>query len=321
MSLIMIHHFLCHGITIAEFPPNYYNLINPYFYTGVNIFFVISGWFLIRFSLKKLFSFITLVFLFCILNYILSYFAGEIISIKEIIKIILWPISNSPYWFLQVYLFLMLTAPIVNKGLQNLSLNQLRLTMALMTIGTIYSCCLGGNISNTGYCFLQGLYMYCIGYYIKTDKKFYNRIKPLWCYLGYFLLICIGSILTINSVYFPCNQYDSFSLIGASVLLVIALSKLNFKNKFINILGGASLGCYMLQDGSFGNSVVYPFLHNTWINGVSPTSIIFTFLLIFVLLWIVAIIITPLFKSVSQYLGNQIASTKLVAKILKLSFS
>ena len=315
MSLIIIHHFLYHGITAEEIGSVNYNLINPYFYTGVNIFFLISGWFLIRFSFRKLFSFILLVLSYCLFNYALCIIWSVPVDSQEILFCFLWPVSNSPYWFLQAYLFIMLLAPIVNKGLQSLSLNQLRVCILLLTIGTVYSCDLGGNMSNKAHSFLQGLYLYCVGYYLHCDRKLYEMLKPLWCFIGYFVLLAIGSILNIKSVYFPCNQYNSFSLVGSSVLLVVALSKLNFRSSFINLIGGASLGCYMLQDGTFGNNIIYPFLRELWAYRDNYFTIIWEFALIFVGLWIAAFILNPVFKSIASKGAKVLSNIKIIRKL------
>lgn len=312
MSLILIGHFLCHGITVKEIEPETSAIIGSYFSTGVNLFFLISGWFLIKFSFKKLFSFSLLILCYCLLNYVLSMAFNIPVSLGQIARCFLWPISNSPYWFIQVYLFMILISPIINKGLKNLQLSQLRVVILILTIGTVYSCCWGGNLSNKGFSFLQGLYLYCMGYYLHIDIRLRERIQPWFCYVGYFVLIGIGNILTATTIYLPCDQYTSFSLVGASVLLTIALSKLKFHSSAINLIGGASLGCYLLQDGYFGSKIIYPFLHNLWITGSNLFLVFSGFAIIFVAFWIVAIIINPVFKALSSWGGGIICNTKLI---------
>lgn len=312
MSLIIIHHFIVHSITKETLSPIIFNLVNPYFYTGVNIFFLISGWFLINFSFKRCISFILLILFYDLINCLLCVSCDVPISHSLITDIILFPISRSSYWFIKVYLFLMLTAPLINEGLKKLTLKQLRIIVLCLTFATLYSCNLGENITNEkGHSYFQAFYLYIVGYYIHSDKSLYDKLNKTFCLIGYFLLLCLSSLLIIYTPFYMVGRYNSFALIGSATLLFIFLSKIKLKNNyFINVLGASSLGCYLLQDGIFGKKFFYSYLHNFITSEHSIISIIILLLVIFIIFWLISIAINPLIKNISNLIASILIDNK-----------
>ena len=100
MSMIIIGHFLTHAIGRDALPHNIYYLLSPYCACGVNLFFLVSGYFQIRLSSRGLFQLISTLFLFGMINVLLVYLVAERgITSQEIFSFIFFPISKSPYWF------------------------------------------------------------------------------------------------------------------------------------------------------------------------------------------------------------------------------
>ena len=310
MSMIIIHHFFYHVLlTDPDFIPVFFK-VNPFVYCGVNLFFLISGWFSIKFSIKKLLQFFLLVLLFDLLNYFACLWFGIPFRIESLMDIILWPISKSNYWFLQIYLFLFILAPVVNAGLKGLDIKTLRFFVIVLTIGNFYSCCLGRNLTNNeGMSFFQGLYMYILGFYLCRDERIYDRFKAKT------LLVLFIAILSVYSIAFLFNdsfymialgQNNSIIIICASVSLFLAVKQLPFYNRLVNSLGAASLGCYMLQDGSFGLNIFYRWNYNVYSKTNSLIECFVFFALLFITFWILAYIVTPLFKRIAVYVSESI---------------
>lgn len=230
MSMICIFHFLVHGI--EEATPHTHPLltfIRALVLSGSNLYFLISGYFLIKLSWRKLINFISIIFLFSVINYIALIFTGRHIHVA-VFDIFLFPISNSNYWFLQVYLMLMILSPLINKELEGLDRNSLRIMVILLTIAFSYSCWLGKNFScKSGLSLLTGLNCYILGYWARHDdiiKKI--SIKLL---ISIFVICCIVSSLL-------CNYTDSFiwydyrsifvTIISFSVFIIF--TKISLKN-------------------------------------------------------------------------------------------
>lgn len=307
MSCIIIHHFLYHCITPSGLPSQLYNLINPWFFTGVNIFFLLSGWFTIRFSLKKIVMLVLLIWLYNMLNVAGCNVMGESIMPDNLLMLIFFPVAQSPYWFLQIYLALMIIAPIINLGMSAIEINLWRKIIVLLTFFVIYSCNMGlnGSFNKAGPDLLLAIYMYVLGNYIRSDKKLYDLLSPRICWVGFVLCTVLTSVATafVAELQFLGEMY-SLPLICASVLFFIGMSKLHFKSRIVNILGAASLGCYMLQDGLFGNTVIYPKMHWQWLHGSGGSEIWLIFIALFFGYWLLALIINPIFRFVSERIAT-----------------
>lgn len=302
MSMIIIHHFMRHGISSDFNGTKIYYLLNPFVYCGVNLFFLISGWFTIKFSLKKLIAFVSLILIYDLFNCLLSAFTTHSYYHGLLLNNILFPISQSPYWFLQIYGFLMIISPLVNSGLKTIDTKTLRSLVALLTLGMIYSCNLGQNICNpNGYRFLQGLYLYIMGFYLYRDHKSLSKIKSVYLFLFYLLLLISGIIIKLYFNRYPFThilRYNSYTILGSSICLFLILSRLKFYNKYVNLLGASALGCYLLQDGLFGNNFIYKYTQEMCAqHGIQET--IWLFIALFFSFWIASLIVSPLFKQIS----------------------
>lgn len=261
MAMIVVYHFLEHALqpTTGE---TLHNILVPWVIAGVNLFFMLSGWFSIRVSLRGIMKLALTVFFFECVNLLLVRAAGRWITVTDILNTFVFPISRGPYWFLAVYLLLMAVAPIVNEGLRKMPAKLLRNAIAVFTFFTVWSCAMGHNLSNAnGLTFLQGLYMYSMGAYLR-HAEWPGRLSAggwLWVFL-----LSTGLLSAVYgwSDYLSFIQYNSILVVAPSVALFLALAKFRFRSRVVNSVASAALGCYLLQDGWFGWRFLY-----RWIKG------------------------------------------------------
>lgn len=303
MSMILIIHFLNHAIYVDDQNNDIYRLISPFFISGVNLFFLISGWFQIKLSLKSLYKLIITIVIFTIVNAIgyVIYGGGGSESYATLLKLLAFPISGNYYWFIAVYLGLIIISPIINMGLENLDSRNLRIVMILYTIFTVYSCGIGHNICNSnGYTFGQAIYLYCLAYWIKQEEGLLNKIPRIAYLLIAVIFTLITAILFRLTGILSITAYNSIFIILISIAILLYFSKLYFTNKYVNRIATASLGCYLLQDGLLGR-IVYNWQHSM----VETQSTIFSmviFILSFFIIWIVSFLVTKFINLVFQYL-------------------
>lgn len=194
--MIVIGHFLYHGITEREMSRFPYELIYTYCRDGVNLFFLISGFFRIRSVMKSIARLVFTVLFFDCVNYMLLYFTAGPAALYDWIPTLFFPVSRSPYWFLQVYLFLIICSPLINRGIDGMTLNKLRLFILFFSVFTCYSCGFGHNGSNSnGYTFLQGVYMYCLAAYLKRDNGLMSWLKGTKCIVVAFVMLTFGALM------------------------------------------------------------------------------------------------------------------------------
>lgn len=301
MSMILIVHIFTHVIKNSLFTPFIY-VIYPIFCCGVPLFFMISGWFGIRLTLKSLTRLVGLVFLFTMTNYMLCYITNIPFTVKDMVKYTVFPITFTPYWFIKVYFLLMLTAPIINRGLNQLNVEQLRYFIIILSVFVFYSSNLGKGYNDpNGYRYSTAFYLYCIGYYLRMDDLLYRKISQLiLIILSILTLLFAGFTHFINAgLWSRFTCYNSMPLVFSSVCLLVFFSRLKIQNNIINKISAASFGCYLLQDGKWGFGFFYNYLHDIYVENTVMLSLI-VFLIVFFAIWITSLILTPAFNYLSR---------------------
>lgn len=266
---------------------------------------MISEWFGINLSIKGVVKLCTTILLFNLINTILCYTVGIDIPIGITVHEILWPISTNRYWFISAYLLLMITSPLIYTGLKNMTLKQTRLFMLLFTFYTIYSSNLGMNECNVkGYSFLQGLYMYCLAYYLKLEN-IADRFTKLQCIAGYLCIsLLMGIVFAVWHRFSEFCHYNNILVIIATISVFFFCLKLNIKNnKIINTLAAASLGCYLLQEGVFDKKFVYGWMTEWYLNYPSLIWIL-VFMLVFIGTWAASLLVSKPISIIANRIGT-----------------
>lgn len=220
-------------------------------------------------------------------------------SYEDWALIFLFPISKSPYWFIKVYLGLMLMSPIINKGLDTLSLKHIRLIMVLLTIFTVYSCGIGHNIcNNNGYTLGQGIYLYCLAHWLKLENL-NHRIRGWQYIIIAIILSCVSSYLFWSTKLYSVPAYNGFFTVTISILLFLFFENLKLKSNLINKIASAALGCYLLQDGILGGEIYKWQEHicQTYGNVMMP---IILFAACFIVFWCFSFVLTILAQRISS---------------------
>lgn len=304
MSMILIHHFLLFSFKTEPFTDKLFNVVNPFFYCGVNIFFLISGYFGIKLKLQKVIRFVLIILVFNLINIIAELAVGIHISVFGIIPNFIWPISNSPYWFIKVYFLLMLSAPIINSALDSMDHRKLGLTILAFTIALIW---MKGNLGNHSY--LNAAFMYCIGGYISRYDIATRLSKKMLAIMFFSICIVWGIASTKLPAVLgaPFLDYDNFFVVSATLSISLLFTKFHFNSNLVNRIAACALGCYLLQDGRFGKSYFYE-LQGRFIDSHSIAATIVMFIVCFVGFWLVSYLITTFINVWVGRLSAKLAS-------------
>lgn len=320
MSLIILHHMMVHGLNPGVHSILYANLsstIYPVLEIGVNLFFMISGYFGVKLSLQSILKLAFIIFLFTIVNYLICLPFNIYPTLEDIFLNVLFPISKANYWFISVYLGIIMVSPLINMGLNGLDRNKLRSFIVVFTFFTVYSCGFAHNTSNpSGYTFLQGLYLYCLAHFFYCEQRALRALNIKKCFMLFVILVIVSGLGEAYTPLGPClfDNYNGLFIIGLSALLFIVFTKIEIQNKLVNYIASCALGCYLLQDGFFGTNLLYPFLNKL---GMSENTIIeksLIFISIFLFTWIASLIISPFINHIATSLSKHI-STKIPQKV------
>lgn len=278
MLLIVAHHFTYHsGFEFAENDVTANRLWVQFLgmggKIGVDIFVLISGWFLctatpktakvLRFWAQLFFWSVTFFAIFT-LTHLVPF------SLKDLVKTLL-PITFSRWWFASAYLLLYLFSPYLNRLLDALTQKQYRgllaLTLTLWSIvPTLTSLSLGSNnllLFFTVYALGGYLRKYNVGAQYSAKKLL--SFAAIATALTYSITIIAGLLGTKYAfirehAYYFFPDIQSLSVLIIATLMLLGSAKLEVRqSKFLNTLASATFGVYLIHEHPY----VRPFLWQT----------------------------------------------------------
>lgn len=257
MFMIIFHHYCLFGgffeqYDLTTLTPN--TVLTQFFALGgkigVNIFFLITGYFMVYKTMRpqKAWKLIYQVFTINLIVCIFLVSMGEHLSKREIFAVI--PLlTDVPISFIVNYLMVYLLSPIINKCLAALSRKEFEYMLIVLLS---YFCLIDSFfLQHTFQYTAWGIIMYCIGAYIRMydiPKKFNWNFG--WIFIGISVLSW-GAILLADyqamirnrpssllwqSVYTDANKITVFA---AALSLFMWCLKINISHsKLINYIGG-----------------------------------------------------------------------------------
>ena len=228
---------------------------------GVNIFILISGYYLVaskKFKFSKAIKLWLQIFIFALVLFLI--FDRSVFNASTVVTLFT-PIGHYVWWFLTVYIIMLLLYPFINKLIYKLSKKQYLLLIIIMSfIWTIYPSVL--NISFEWSNVIWFIYLYLIAGFIRlycnkiSFKPWLGILVFVICYLIFTVLECLinnisnkGYILNLITNFINIGNINN--LISLILCVILFFSFINFKphyNKFINVLGAGVLGVYLLHD-------------------------------------------------------------------------
>lgn len=248
MFYVVVIHFVGHNILSKDAPAqigdmNYFssNLLLSISVCAVDCFVLISGYFTIKLTFKKIVLFLLPIFFY-----------------EIVISLVFFPFSHHfvlpklAYWFVRPYLALMLFSPIINYGLQKLSGTAIRnLLIISILFFVLPPNSPTGNSGKNIYIFIL---LYITGYYIRN----YYQTKKNWG--GYFLCYLLSVIFIMFETIFLHKKglnsgvsslsynYDNILIYFAAITLFLSFTKLNLHSKIINWVASSSFYVYIISE-------------------------------------------------------------------------
>ena len=272
---------------------------------SVNIFVMISGWFLIHTRAKSFLSFLFQVLFFWGGIYLIMLVLHKTsLSFHSISEAFFFSRKD---WFIKAYIVLMILAPVLNKYIENSTEKQQRYVL----IGYFFFSSTYGWLGGASRFFVKGytplllIGLYLLAHYIrqasseKETPKFINKMltqDKRIDLLIYLLCAIINTGMGIASLYYHKFSYgqvyayvNPFTIIGAMYLLLF-FSKLHIKfSKIIKFLATGSFAVYLFHSQVdirpyFTDGNVYLFNHYS---GIICISVIFIYLVIWYIISVV----------------------------------
>ncbi len=272
MLMIVFHHFAIHGdfsFDESQFtiPRLWYNFINMGGRIGVDIFILISGYYLInnteiKINFKRLLKFWMQVFFYSILiTVVFKIFNIGDIGIKEILKSFL-PITFCKWWFASAYFFLYIFHPYLNKLLRSLTKEEFKHLLIVMAIcWSFIPTFLRSN--HNGNQFIWLVCLYCFAAYINLYgfSVKYNQMTYIlgWVMFSLVTYSCSTLIMLLGTkwnAFVPYIDmfYDKEQIPIVCISICIFMVFINMKpinSRIINCIASATFGVYLIHDNEF----------------------------------------------------------------------
>lgn len=270
MIIIIAHHFSYHSgfmfdndtITINRL---YVQFIQIGGKIGVNVFVLISGYFLISaksIKMNKVIKIWMQIFTYSSIIYVIFIATGiEPFTIKKLISHC-FPVTFSQWWFASTYFVLYLISPYINVLLN--SLNKKNYQHFLVSLTVLW--CIIPTFTSKSFesnRLLWFIYLYaCAGYMkrfnLKTKVKgiVYILLALAITILTFFSAVVFDVLGTKISVFVDHATYfygmQMIPILIISILLFVGFSKLNIGyNRIINIIASTTFGVYLIHDNSY----------------------------------------------------------------------
>lgn len=232
--------------------------INSFFYNlliiggkiGVNIYILISGYFLVgkRFSFKRVFNIIITTSFYCVVIYLFNCVFTNSFDFALFIEWIFEPFIGKCLWFVPVYLFMIFFSPISNFIIKRINQKTHLLicivTFILISVLPFILNFILGNYWNSEY--LLFLFLYFVAGYIKLYGK---KVKKIYIFIALLLTYAFAlyqriGLNDISNVYMT----NTVTNILSAVLIFLLFKDLNFKSRSVNFVGGLTFGIYLIHE-------------------------------------------------------------------------
>lgn len=276
MIIIVAHHFSVHGG--FEFPIDTISINKLWIQfiqiggkIGVNIFVLISGYFLVTSSeirTNKIFKLWIQIFTYSMLIFAVFVELGiRPFSLKELLLHFL-PITFSQYWFASSYFILYLLSPYINRLLKTFDKETYQRFLILLTFCW---CIIPTVLSVSWQCndFLWFTYLYALAGYVRLHAN-KNSIKgSIYIAISFvltiltFLSAVIFDFLGMKAAFFGIRAtffYDmqKLPILLISIFLFIGFLKIDIGyKKSVNILSSAMFGVYLIHDNEYVRSYLW----------------------------------------------------------------
>ena len=222
---------------------------------GVLLYVLISGFYGIRFSISGVIKIIANLLIYGLIFSLIGHFLlGDKLGLSHLLFV-----SNTPFWFVKIYLMLYLIAPLLNILIKQLSPTNRLILILILAWMSCYIGLLGLDKSLTmGKNLIHFTLLYIIGNTLALYKEQINSIHSWKIVLSYLVVnifsISIYLLLLGHTIETICYdfvfQYNSPLLILNATCFFIPFMRISIHSKVINYLAGSCLAIYLIHSST-----------------------------------------------------------------------
>lgn len=341
MLLIILGHLCSHSEIITL---NCESIINrtwmracPGFaYIGVDIFAIISGYFLCtvnRIKVKHIFRIWLQMLFYSVLIYVVLCGIGyNKFSLREFVRALL-PYSSSIWWYATTYITILVLAPFINKALDNLTIKRKSVLLGISIF--LWSVFPSFIYADMGFSYVIWLLvLYQVGAFMRAKQSALVEKKNIMVGVSVVILmltfaVMAGDILlgntwgnrfTLGSAFIYIHSI--FMLMSAFGFCVFFIGIPTFHNSLINITSASTFGIYLIHDNPYIRNVLWKILPTKSMidNGFFILYTLGVTLLVFIVCFIVERIRTYSFALIERGIKRMRLYNRVIALEEKIEF-
>ena len=225
--------------------------VNQLVIASLNVFIMISGWFGIRPSCKGFCSLMFQVVFLSLLSVLICLLAGWEIPLDGVVLPLFF---GSGYWFVACYVILYILSPVLNAYVENADRKSFRTLLILFfTAEMIFGWLYDSAYFIKGFSPLSFIGLYLLMRYLRIYPSRLLEL-PAWAnlllYFGISILSAVVFFVGLKwfDLGFHLIQYNSPTIILASLFLFLTFYRLSFKSRVINWMAASAFAIYLLHE-------------------------------------------------------------------------
>lgn len=270
MLSIVFYHILSHRINDISGKLWFYTASSIFFHFGTVVFVLISGWFGLKLTLKRILSIYIPLFIYTVGIYL---FAGYFGFQRGVIYDILLLKDGNALWFIQPYISLCLLSPLINKMIEGNSRKDFTIALSLLAIFVFIFGWIGDYmVAKQGKTVVCFIFLYVIGRFLKSESDFIKNIpkirgKILMSILFIALIIYGGKlsgVALLEKISGSFFAYNSPGLILLSVLILLLFSTFSIQSRAINFIASSSFSIFLIPSQHSVDYYIYNLAENIY---------------------------------------------------------
>lgn len=275
MLMIVAYHYSIYSFYAEDLYSSrgkyFLDLIGNYGKTGVNLFVMISGYYLAKqkFSLKRMLKIAGQLWFYSLFTLAIAVLAFGYSVDRSILRLSVFPVTSGYYWFASYYVLLLLLSPLLNRFAASIGKDRLRLSILLLLfLYSILPTFFRVHMFFNEQCWFVTLYLTAAYLRLYGGDGACGKKRGIWRALAWgacipaFAWVCtfVGSrtgnvsILELSTRLGTDSSF--FGYMFALELLRYFLSKEPTYIPAVNILGGATFGVYLFHESIFARDVL-----------------------------------------------------------------
>lgn len=260
MIMIILHHYVYYGgvaYVYAAGVNRYLGIVLLFIgKTGVNIFMLISGYFLVNssFKIKKCLKLIFQVFFYSVLAiFIRKIIYKDVIGTNIISNC--FPVLNNVYWFFSTYIGVYILSPFINKFIKTIDKKKIEILIIILffMLSVIPTFGLAkhfvGNLQLFILVYLIGAYFRLYGNsFINLKQVKFGMVSVIVLLIVFIMLARVSNSRLILFANFA-KEMNYILIFVLSIFIFLYFKELKIKqSKIINFLAKGSFAVYLIHD-------------------------------------------------------------------------